>query len=79
MLNENVANSIHRKLLYFEGTFFTVIIKNFSILTMFVNNIVLFLNFGGNFMKNPLDSILGTLVAGVILTIVFVYLLKTFF
>jgi len=30
-------------------------------------------------MKNPLDSILGTLVAGVLLTIVFVYLLKTFF
>ena len=26
ILNENVANSIHRKLLYFEGTFFTVII-----------------------------------------------------
>lgn len=46
---------------------------------MFVNNIVLFLNFGGNCMKNPLDSILGTLVAGVLLTIVFVYLLKTFF
>ena len=45
---------------------------------MFVNNIVLFLKFGGNCMKNPLDSI-WTLVAGVILTIVFVYLLKTFF
>jgi len=30
-------------------------------------------------MKNPLDSILGTLVAGILLTIVFVYLLKTFF
>ena len=29
-------------------------------------------------MKNPLDSILGTIVAGVILTVVFVYLLKKF-
>jgi len=40
MLNENVANNIHRKLLYFDDTFPIVNNETFSILTMLLNNIV---------------------------------------